>query len=102
MLIEDIKKLVADHRIKWTSHCVKQMIERDISRSDVLHCINHGEIIEDYPNDYPFPSSLLFGQSENKRAIHVVVGSDGEKIYIITAYIPNIIKFETDLKTRRK
>lgn len=49
MLIEDIKKLVAEHKIKWTSHCVKQMIERDISRADVLHCINHGEIIEDYP-----------------------------------------------------
>jgi len=27
---------------------------------------------------------------------------DEEKIYIITAYIPNIIKFEADLKTRRE
>ncbi|MDD6037870.1 MAG: DUF4258 domain-containing protein, partial [bacterium] len=33
--------------------------------------------------------------------IHVVVGNDGEYIYIITAYYPNTAKFEDDLKTRK-
>jgi len=48
---------------------------------------------------------LVFGygtsNGEAKKPIHVVIGSDGEYVWIITAYIPNNIKFEDDLKTRR-
>ena len=42
------------------------------------------------------------GYTINDKIIHVVAGSDGKYIYIITAYFPNTIKFEKDLKTRRK
>ncbi len=61
-----------------------------------------GEIIEDYPNDYPNPSCLMFGYTLNDRVIHVVIGYDVENIYIITAYYPNTDKFELDMKTRRE
>ncbi len=61
-----------------------------------------GEIIEDYPNDYPNPSCLMFGYTLNNRVIHVVIGYDVENIYIITAYYPNTDKFELDMKTRRE
>ena len=65
-------------------------------------CVLEGEIIEDYPDDYPHPSCLIFGYTINDKIIHVVAGSDGKYIYIITASFPNTIKFEQDLKTRRK
>jgi hypothetical protein len=77
------------------------MQERDISRADVKRCIMEGEIIEDYPEDFPHPSCLVFGYSESNNVIHVVVGNDGNNIYIITAYFPNTTKFEQDLKTRK-
>lgn len=83
-------------------HCLERMGERDISRADVKHCILEGEIIEDYPDDYPHPSCLIFGYAVNEKVLHVVAGSDNENIYIITAYFPNNKKFEDDLKTRRK
>ena len=102
MTIDKIRKLASERKIQWTNHCAKQMVERDISRADVLHCIERGEIIEDYPDAFPYPCSLIFGYSEDYRTIHVVAGSDGLKLYIVTAYVPNIIKFEADLKTRRK
>lgn len=102
MTIDDVRKLATEHRIQWTSHCAKQMIERDICRADVFRCIEEGEIIEDYPDAFPYPCSLIFGHSQDNRTIHTVVGSDGKSLYIITVYIPNIIKFEADLKTRRK
>ena len=74
------------------------MQERDISRADVKKCVLEGEIIEDYPD----ASCLIFGYTINDKIIHVVAGSDGKYIYIITAYFPNTIKFENDFKTRRK
>lgn len=78
------------------------MQERGIKRDDIINCIINGEIIEDYPNDYPNPSCLMFGYTLNNRVIHVVIGYDGENIYIITAYYPNTDKFELDMKTRRE
>ena len=78
------------------------MQERDISRADVKNCILNGEIIEDYPNDFSYPSCLIFGYTIKEKVIHVVAGSDGEYVYIITAYFPNKEKFEDDLKTRKE
>lgn len=69
---------------------------------DILHCIMYGEIIEDYPEDFPHPSCLIFGYGEDEKTVHVVAGCDGEYVYIITAYIPNLDKFKTDLKTRKE
>ena len=102
MNIELIRSLAADRKIIWTVHGLERMQEKDISRREVLECITHGEIIEDYPDDYPFPSCLIFCMIKEGRPIHCVVGCDGEMLYIITTYIPNLIKFESDYKTRRK
>ncbi|WKY46234.1 DUF4258 domain-containing protein [Eubacteriaceae bacterium ES2] len=64
--------------------------------------MSSGEMIESYPDDYPNPSCLVLGLTIDGKPIHVVVGSDGEYIFIITAYYPNLNKFEADYKTRRK
>ena len=37
-----------------------------------------------------------------KWSVHVVLGYDGENVYIVTAYYPNTDKFEADLKTRKE
>ncbi len=76
--------------------------ERDIQRDDVKNCIQNGEIIEDYPDDFPNPSCLVFGMTLANRILHVVAGSDGTYLYIITAYYPSADKFELDMKTRRR
>ena len=98
---ETIVGLIQQQKIKWTAHCLEKMGERDISIRDVEYCLTHGEQIEDYPDDYPFPSCLIYGAMTNGRVIHVVAGADGETAYIITAYYPDTVKFENDLKTRR-
>ena len=99
--IEAIKELCTQAKIRWSTHCLERMQERDISRADVKRCLANGEIIENYPDDYPHPSCLVFGYTVNNKVIHVVVGNDGEYIYIITVYFPNTAKFEDDLKTRK-
>lgn len=100
--IEELQELCKNSKIKWSAHCLERMQERDISRQDVKKCIESGEIIEDYPEDFPHPSCLIFGHTVNNTIIHVVVGKDEEYIYIITAYFPNLEKFQSDLKTRKE
>ena len=102
MDICEIRKLVQERKIRWSAHCLERMNERDISTADVKACIENGEIIEEYPDDFPYPSCLIFGHASENGIIHVVAGTDYEYVFIITAYIPNTVKFEPDLKTRRK
>ena len=102
----DIKQLqrlynISDSNIKWAKHCFERMQERDISINDVETCLQTGEIIEDYPDDFPHPSCLIFGYTKKNKILHIVVGSNGDTIFFITAYYPNTDKFEMDLKTRK-
>jgi len=60
-----------------------------------------GEIIEQYPDDFPNPSCLIFGYTQSNKPLHIVVGSDENCAKIITAYLPTTEKFEDDLKTRK-
>ena len=102
MDLKIFQTLCAESKIIWTQHGLERMQERDISRADVKNGIASGEIIEEYPDDYPHQSCLIFGYTVNGRILHIVAGCDSINVYIITAYYPDSRKFEDDLKTRRK
>ncbi len=42
-----------------TRHCQVRIEKRGILIADVEYAIMNGEIIEEYPEDYPFPSCLI-------------------------------------------
>lgn len=87
----------------YRNHAQLRMFERNITTDEVEEVIEYGEKIEDYPNDKPYPSCLIF-KIINNRPVHVVVASNksvSEGI-IITLYEPAIDKFESDYKTRKK
>ena len=85
-----------------TQHCFARLLTRGITPNDIICCVCNGEIIEEYPNDFPYPSCLVFGYTLDKRIIHVVIGVEEKQLYIITAYFPSGEKFELDFKTRRE
>jgi hypothetical protein len=76
--------------------------ERYITEHRAAHS-KIGECIEDYPDDYPFPSGLFFGWHGDK-PLHVVAALEEPipRVYIITAYEPDLEHFENDFRTRRK
>lgn len=103
MYIESFRKLYSDGKIKWSSHGLVRMQERDITIDDVANCILNGEIIEEYIEKPPAKDSvLIYGKTLSNKVIHIVLGIDSESIYFVTAYFPTLEKFEEDLKTRRK
>ena len=89
--------------VEWLRHALERMLERGVSRRNVIDVILSGEVIEEYPTDYPYPSVLLFGKPDDS-PLHVVVAFDGEleTVYVITAYCPDLLHFLDDCKTRRK
>lgn len=77
------------------------MYERQTDEAEIEHALEHGETIEKYENDTPYPSRLILGWC-NRRPIHVVAGDnkkDRETI-IITVYEPNPKQWSKDFKRR--
>jgi len=89
-------------QVKFSGHAIRRMFERSITKADVVDVIRSGEVIEDYPNDTPFPSCLLLGWIE-RRPLHVVIGKDEKTgtIHAITVYHPNPLLWSSDFRTRR-
>jgi len=57
--IDDFKKINQSESMILTQHSRKRFAERKIKIQDIINAINQGEIIEEYPEDYPFPSCLF-------------------------------------------
>ncbi|MFI3206948.1 MAG: DUF4258 domain-containing protein [Clostridia bacterium] len=99
--IENLRMLCDSKSVMWREHALKRMRERNIKKSDVINCIKTGEIIEQYPEDYPHPSCLVFGFDNEKFILHAVCSDNDCILWIITAYYPNNIKWQDDYKTRK-
>ena len=102
LTIEIIKLLIKEHKIRWTNHIVVRLLQRNISEDDIINALLNGEIIEEYENDYPYPSCLVYGLNLNGEVIHIVCGSNGNELWLITAYYPDTLEWEEDLKTRKE
>ena len=98
------------HKLQWyydndkvfiTAHAAERFRQRGIKVKDIRNAVKTGEIIEQYPDDYPYPSCLLMGVSVKAQPLHVVMSDEGNASRIITAYFPNADKWESDLKTRK-
>ena len=77
------------------------MRERKISSNVIINTVLYGEIIKQYEDDKPFPSYLVYNKDIHK-PIHIVVSTDDENLYIITAYTPTLDEWERDFKTRKE
>ena len=97
--ILELRKLCIPKNIRITLHAAKRLEQRGIFLKDVISCITNGEIIEQYPDDYPYPSCLILGMSIEDKYLHVVIGNHESDLFLITAYFPSFDKWESDFKT---
>ncbi len=100
MRIEEIQALLRARRIKWTTHVMERLQERGVHPSDIRVCLSGGEIIESYPDDYPYPSCLVLGYTQTNIPVHVVASIGMGMLWIITAYVPSGEKWKDDWRTR--
>jgi hypothetical protein len=93
---------MAVRRLIFRVHALRRMFERRISVDDIRVALENGEIIEDYPDDVPYPSGLTLGWVAG-RPLHIVaaeVTNTGETI-IITVYEPDPKLWESNFKRRK-
>ncbi len=100
--IEKLQEFYKTDSVFITEHAAERYRQRGIKLKDVRRAVENGEIIEQYPEDYPFPSCLICGRDENGKVIHVCMSDEGTVSRIITAYYPDITKWDGDFKIRKE
>ncbi|HMD33183.1 MAG TPA: DUF4258 domain-containing protein [Candidatus Acidoferrales bacterium] len=85
----------------FSVHALRRMSERRIAVEDVEGALSGGEVVEDYPDDQPYPSRLMLGWS-GSRPIHVVIAEnapDNETV-VVTAYEPEPGQWDASFRRR--
>ena len=92
---------------RFTEHARREMESESfglIRVDEVMEALNGGEIIEEYPDDQPYPSCLILGRTHAERPLHVVCAPvlAEQRLIIITIYQPDPARWEADFKGRKR
>lgn len=89
--------------IWFSRHAIERMFERGIAPEVVRRVVESGEMIAEYIDDKPYPSSLVLGFHQTS-PVHVVVAwdSDARRCHVVTVYEPTSELWGDDFKTRRR
>jgi hypothetical protein len=85
----------------FSVHALRRMSERHITVEEVEGALSAGEVIEDYPDDQPYPSRLMLGWSDS-RPIHVVIAENAadNEIVVVTVYEPEPSQWDASFRRR--
>ncbi|MEB3150101.1 MAG: DUF4258 domain-containing protein [Sphaerospermopsis sp.] len=92
MNIKEIKTKISQEEYVYTYHAEIERQADDLTFSQIETALLNGEIIEEYADDRRGESCLILGYAGDI-PIHIVCGWRGEKVAIITVYIPKPPKF---------
>jgi hypothetical protein len=87
----------------FSRHALRRMFQRSVTIADVPNVIESGEVVEDYPDDEPWPEVVLLGVV-NRVALHVVVGRDPRtgRCVTITVCRPDLDRWDEQFRHLRR
>lgn len=90
MEIADIIEAIRANRVRITDHADDEAEGDQLSFDEVYFSVLHGEIIEDYTSDKPYPSCLIYGQTFSGDPVHSVwaYNEHNQWAVLITVYRP--------------
>ena len=94
MMLKQIQERFRSGRIMYTKHAKDEMEgdeSGEIRDQDIDEAVVNGKIIEAYPDDEPYPSCLVYGNTLQGRPLHVVCAcaDEADLVIIVTAYQPD-------------
>jgi len=88
--------------LHFSRHAYERMFQRGINPDSAAQIVANGEVIADYPDDQPFPSTLLLGY-DGDQPIHAVVAHESATgdCQLVTIYWPDPAIWDESFKRRR-
>lgn len=104
--IEKIRHGFESDTVLYTRHAKIEMETEEFGRifdNEVYEAVCNGEAIEEYSDDKPYPSALIFGRTAAGRPLHIVCAynADEDMTIVITVYQPDP-ELWIDLKRRKR
>lgn len=89
--IEDVTGAITAGRVFITDHADEEANADNLSFDEIYCATLHGEIIESYPADWPYPSCLIFGETFSREPVHTVWAYNAKSLHavLITVYRPD-------------
>ncbi|MBO6215541.1 MAG: DUF4258 domain-containing protein [Lachnospiraceae bacterium] len=100
--IKRIRDYYKKDSVYVTEYASERFRQRGIKARDIREAVANGEIIEQYPEDYPFPSCLICGMDKNRKVLHICMSDEGTSSRIITAYYPDEDRWSDDYRKRKE
>lgn len=92
MDIREIKSKIRANQYVYTQHADIERRADGLSFAQIETALLNGEILEQYPDSGRGESCLVVGFAE-ELPVHIICGWRGEKIALITVYVPHPPKF---------
>jgi hypothetical protein len=103
MDIESIVNAIRTNLVRVSDHADEEAEADRLTFDEICFSALHGEIIEDYPTDRPFPSCLVLGKTSGGAPVHSVWAYNAEVQWavLITVYRPDPERW-TNWRERKK
>ena len=103
MKIDDIVEAIKNSHVLVSRHAREEAEADSLLIDEICFSVMQGEIIEDYADDKPYPSCLIFGKNQQNNPIHSVWAYNQETGWaiLITVYRPKPYKW-IEWRIRRK
>lgn len=90
------------NKLLFRIHALQRMFQRGISVDDVRSALSSAEVIEEYPQDLPYPSCLMIGWCRG-RPLHIVVAREQKaaETIVIPVYEPDPALGQADFKRKK-
>ncbi len=89
--IDDIINAIQNRCVRITNHADEEAENDDLTFEEIYYSVLHGEIIENYPEDEPYPSCLILGRTFASVPVHSVWAYNNVSKWavMITVYRPD-------------
>jgi len=103
MKIEDLAASLESERVRVTDHAEEEAVADGLRFDDIRWATVHGEVIEDYPKDKPYPSCLVYGSTPQGDPVHSVWAYNEATAWavLVTVYRPDPKRW-VDWRVRRE
>ncbi|MEI7813088.1 MAG: DUF4258 domain-containing protein [Ignavibacteria bacterium] len=97
-MLDKIQNCYSSGKILFSKHARNEMDNEEfgvILEREVNQAVMSDKIIEEYHDDEPYPSCLIYGKTKEERPLHIVCAyaSEDNLIIIITVYQPDPAKW---------
>jgi hypothetical protein len=103
MDITKIIEAIRANRIRITDHADEEAEADKLTFDEIYFSVLHGEVIENYPTEKPYPNCLIYGQTFSGDPVHSVwaYNESNKWAVLITVYRPDPNQW-IDWRKRRK